>query len=145
MNIDLTAIEAQMLQALAIILLGIGLALARLIAKLLNLQFTAEQSGQLEDVAGKSLAFGIVQAKDMIAAKGWDHADVKNAVVATAAQYAIAQFPKVLAKSGFDLSAPDLTEERLANTILTRKFPDAMTAAAPSPATPPAPMPANPK
>lgn len=146
--IDLSTVETELLQGLGIVLLGIGIAGGKLALSWLNtklgaakIQLSASTKAELEDAAGKALTFGITQADALIRAKGWDHVDVRNAVLATATSYAIGQFPDALARAGIDPSNPVAAAAQLAG-ILTRKLPEAATTAAASPATPPVAPPA---
>ena len=127
MTFDLTGIETQVLTAVGIVLGGVMIAFGQRLLAWMNVK--------LEDSAGKALAFGISQAQQEIAAKGWDHVDVKNQVIETATAYAIKKFPDSLARVGVDTSKPLLAAERLAD-VMKRKFPEAIAAAAVSPATP---------
>jgi len=143
MNIDLSTIETQTLQALGIVLMaGLGWVMQRVLARL-EISLSDAQKAEMEDVAGKALTYGITQAQGRIKAEGWDSVSVKNAVVATAASYAVAQFPGAMANAGFDISTPSAASATAGKLtgILTRKFPEMVTAAAASPATPPAPAP----
>jgi hypothetical protein len=135
MSFDLTSVETQLLQALGVILLAIAIAAGRVILKKLNIQLTDAQKAELEDVAAKSVTAGIVKSQDLIREKGWDHADVKNVVVAHAIDYAIQKFPDAMARSGIDADKPVQSAEKLAD-LMERKFPEAATAAAASPVTP---------
>lgn len=141
MNIDLSTIETQLLQALGIALMaGLGWVMQRVLARL-KISLSDAQKAEMEDVAGKALTYGITQAQAKIKAQGWDSVNVKDAVVATAASYAVAQFPGAMANAGFDISTDEAAIETAGKLtgILTRKFPEMVTVAATSPATPPAP------
>lgn len=146
--IDLSAIETELLQGLGIVLLALALACSKLALSWLNaklgaarIELSASTKAELEDAAGKALAFGFTQAEGIIRAKGWDHIDTKNAVLAAATSYAIGQFPDVLKRAGIDVSNPVAAATQLAG-ILTRKLPEAATHVAASPATPPVTAPA---
>jgi hypothetical protein len=141
MNIDLSTIESQLLQALGIVLMaGLGWVMQRVLARL-KISLSDAQKAEMEDVAGKALTYGITQAQTKIKAQGWDSINVKDTVVATAAGYMVAQFPGAMANAGFDISTPQAAHETTGKLmgILTRKFPEMATVAAASPATPPAP------
>ena len=141
MNIDLSTIESQLLQALGIVLMaGLGWVMQRVLARL-KISLSDAQKAEMEDVAGKALTYGITQAQAKIKAQGWDSVNVKDTVIATAAATAVAQFPGAMANAGFDISTPaaaSATADKL-TVILTRKFPEMAAKAAASPATPPAP------
>ncbi len=84
------------------------------------------------------MTFGITQAEDLIRRKGWDHPEVKSAVMVTALQTMANKFPDTVKALGADpANAQDV--QRVVGTILTRVFPDAATKAAESPVTPPTP------
>jgi hypothetical protein len=141
--IDLSTVETDLLQGFGIVVLGIGIAGGKLALSWLNtkldtakIQLCASTKAELEDAAGKAIMFAITQADALIRAKGWDHVEVRNAVLATATSYAIGQFPDALARAGINPSNPVAAAAQLAG-ILTRKLPEAATTAAASPATPP--------
>lgn len=138
MSIDFSSIEQGFLSLLAALLLAMASAVAKRIFTKLGLQVTEAQQDAMNDLAHKSVAYGITTATAEIKAKGWDHIDVKNAVAAAAGQYAVTQFPGVLKQAGIDLSNPAAAASMLTNGIMQRVFPQAVTAAAFSPATPPA-------
>ena len=64
---------------------AIGRPLRWLNAKLgsARIELSASTKAELEDAVGKALAFGFTQGEGIIRAKGWDHVDTKNAVLAT--------------------------------------------------------------
>ena len=135
MTFDLTGIETQILTAVGIVLGGVMIAFGQRLLAWMNVKLSVAQKAELEDSASKALAFGISQAQHEIGVKGWDHIDVKNQVIETATAYAIKKFPDSLARVGVDTSKPLLAAERLAD-VMKRKFPEAIAAAAVSPATP---------
>jgi hypothetical protein len=138
-NIDLSSIEADALNLLDALLLAMLSLLAKRAFTKLGLVVTQAQQDNLDDIAHKAVTFGISTATADIKAKGWDHIDVKNAVVAAAGQYAVAQFPDALKQAGVDISNPGLAAGKLADGIMTRVFPAAASQAAHSPVTPPMP------
>ena len=138
MTIDLSTIEQSVLSVLGALLLALLSAAAKAGLQRLGISVTAAQQEVLNELAHKSVAYGIVNATDTIKAKGWDHIDTKNAVVAAAGTYAVTQFPAVLKQAGVDISNPALAASMLAQGIMTRVFPTAVQYAAYSPATPPA-------
>jgi hypothetical protein len=138
MSFDLTGVETELLQALGVVLLALMIAAGRLILKRLNIQLTAAQKAEMEDVAEKSITAGIAKSQDVIKAKGWDHAEVKSAVVGDAITYAINKFPDAMKRAGINTKTPVQAAEQLAD-VMERKFPEVATAAAASPVTPPAP------
>jgi hypothetical protein len=115
-----------------------GIALQRLAAHF-NVQISAQQTATFDDALNKALAFGVVKSEAAIAAKGWDHPDVKNQVVGLALNYAVSRFPAALTAVGLSSSVSDPVNVKTITDALQRALPAAMTAAAASPATPPAP------
>jgi len=140
MNVDLTSVVQAVLGlcAVAITIFG-GIALQAL-AKRFNLQISAGQIAAFDDALAKSLSYGVTAADTQIKAKGWDHPDVKNAVVASALTYAVAKFPAALHDIGLSANIDDPKNAQTITEALRRALPAAMTAAAASPATPPAPV-----
>ena len=136
--IDLSNIEQGFLSLLAALLLALASAVAKRVFTKLGLQVTDAQQDALNDMAHKSVSYGIGTATAEIKAKGWDHIDVKNAVAQAAGQYAVTQFPGLLKQAGIDMSNPAATASMLSAGIMTRVFPDAVSRASFSPATPPA-------
>ena len=143
MTFDLTGIETQILTGVGIAIGGMLIAFGQRLLAWMNVKLSVAQKAELEDNAGKALAFGISQAQHEIAAKGWDHIDVKDHVLAAATAYAIDKFPDSLARVGVDTSKPIEATQKLAD-VMERKFPEAVTVAAASPATPEVPEPVVP-
>lgn len=135
MTFDLTGIETQILSGVGIILGGVLVAFSQRLLAWMNVKLSVAQKAELEDSASKALAFGISQAQQEIAAKGWDHIDIKNRVIVKATDYALKRFPDSLARVGLDTSKPVEAAEKLAD-VMERKFPEAVAIAAASPATP---------
>ena len=138
MTVDLSPLLSSLVQvgALALMALG-GVAIQRLSTKL-GLDAHAALTKQLDDALNKSIAAGAMDATSLIKARGWDHPDVKSAVLASAAAYLMAMWPGLLKSAGIDLGNPAYAQAKIA-ALLTRAFPAAMTPIAASPATPPAP------
>ena len=84
------------------------------------------------------LTFGVTKAEQVIAQKGWDHIDSKDAVIRVALQALPEKFPDALAGAGIDLNANDGRSQVIDQ--MTRMIPDVFARAAASPATPPAPL-----
>lgn len=123
------------LAASALGILG-SMVLARLNTKF-HLDISAARQDAFDKALNKSLMYGATQATAEIAEKGWDHADTKSEVVATALNQAVSTFPEALAGVGL---STDLTDPKNAATLtaaLERALPAAMTEASASPATPP--------
>ena len=135
MSADLTALETQVLQALAgLLLLGL-LYLFTKVQSWLKIKLSDAQKQSLEDVATKSLMFGITQAQTLIQQKGWDHIDTKSAIQQTAANYAIATFSDTLKRAGVDTSSVQATAQALA-PLMQRMLPQVAAVAVTSPTTP---------
>jgi hypothetical protein len=139
-------ILTDLIEVAGLVILSVGGAFAAIIAAKLRqkygIEVSAAQQAQIEDVAKKAVTWGITESTRAIAQKGWDHPEVHNAIVQQAADYAIAKFPDAMANAGLDISTPaarSATAANLANGIMQRVLPDAMSTAAASPATPPAP------
>lgn len=141
MTVDLSPVLSTLIQlgALALMALG-GLAIQRLATKL-GLDANSAIARQLDAALDKSIAAGAMSASEMIKARGWDHPEVQNLVVAKGASYLAAQWPGLLKQAGIDLDNPAYASDRIA-TLLTRAYPTAMAPIAASPVTPPAPSPA---
>lgn len=135
MSVDVSTIETEVLQALAgLVLIGLGLAVNKLLAWL-KLKVSDARKSSLQDIADKCLDYAISVLTAFIAEKGWDHIEVRDKVLATAAVYAQDQFAQSLKQLGVN---PQTTAKDMAG-ILERRFPVAATIAVASPVTPPAP------
>lgn len=137
--IDLTQIEQQLLQLVAIIILTILGFIGKRVLAWMGIKLTDAGKAEMEDVVDKSLAYGLAKSTDLIKEKGWDHVDVKNETLETGLAYALEKFPDAMARAGIDTKDPVTASQQLTG-ILERKFPEAVTIAAASPATPPAPV-----
>src|SRR5882672_7902152 len=120
---DLSAIETQILQAIGgVVLIGVLWAI-RYGAGILQIKLSDTQKAELEDVAGKSLAFGLSKIDAVIRAKGWDHIDVKNQAVQLAVGYAVTKFPDAMQRAGIDATSTKTAAIPL-TPLLERKFPE---------------------
>jgi hypothetical protein len=84
-----------------------------------------------------AVTYGVQASTAVIAAKGWDHVDSKNAVLNSALLYITSHNPKALAKVSL---TPDLGNEdnrAMLRQALERVLPAAAYTAAASPSTPP--------
>jgi hypothetical protein len=138
----LTVVLTLCIPPVAAILAG---ALWKLAAKW-GFQATAQDKANTEAELQTALAFGVSKAGPLIAAKGWDHADVHSEIVADAARYFLERFPD---RAATIQSAANTTADALSSTkteavseTLAARLPEAVTIAAASPATPPVPPPA---
>lgn len=133
--------ETQILQALGgVVLLGVLWAI-RYVAGILRIKLSDTQKAEIEDVAGKSIAYGLGRVEDIIKAKGWDHPDVKSGAVSLAINYAIERFPDAMKRAGIDATSIQ-TAARTLEPMLQRKFPEVAAVVAASPVTPPVGVPA---
>lgn len=135
MTVDLSPVVATVVSLCAISLSTFGTwALGRL-ARKLGVQANSEAVIAFDDALTRSVRAGAAAAQGVIAARGWDHPDVKNAVIAFAAPYAIDKFAPALRAIGLDPTDPRATQAYI-RSELDRIFPTAMTAVANSPVTP---------
>lgn len=101
----------------------------------LGFQATAQNKANLEADLQTALAFGVAREIPEIKAKGWDHLDVHNAIIAHAINFMLQRFPDRSAA----LASPTIPQDVAVMESLTARLPEAMAIAAASPATPPAP------
>ena len=140
MNIDLTSVIQAVLGlcGVAITIFG-GIALQAL-ARRFNVQVSAGQTAAFDAALDKSVTYGVTASEAAIAAKGWDHVDVKNQVLATGLAYAVQSFPQALKGVGLTTNLSDPQNAATITAALQRALPAAMLTASASPATPPAPV-----
>jgi hypothetical protein len=139
MQIDLSGLEQQLLGIAALALTTVATiaihAIAQAVTRRFNLQADSEELQQLDSAAQKGIAFGVMQAQERIKLKGWDHAEVQNAIAGQAVAYLAEKFPETLAKAGLDPST-DAGRQAIKD-LVTRALPAGVAAAAASPTTPP--------
>ena len=99
-----------------------------------NFQLTEAQTAAWDSALTKAVTYAGTKTEDLIKAKGWDHPDVKNAVLAQAESYLVLRFPQVLAAQGLDYTSPSAKD--VIRSALARALPSAFTSLAASPATP---------
>jgi hypothetical protein len=109
-----------------------------------GVQASAADQAKLNDETKAALTVGAVKAADLIAARGWDHVDVHNQVLADAATYFLQRFPDrataIAEQAGVAAPAvPSAAKDTAIKETLMARLPDAMNEAAASPATPPVP------
>jgi hypothetical protein len=114
-------------------------ALRRLSAKW-ELQATAQNTANMESDLRTVLNVGIAKALPLIETKGWSSPAVREAVLATAADYLRQRFPD---RTGQIVAAAQTPWEKIPTAeavieTLAARLPDAIAVAAASPATPPA-------
>jgi hypothetical protein len=134
-TIDLSQVESAVLSLLGSIALAFVIAALNYLTTRLHLSATAEQRAEMQEVASKSVAWAISTLDALIRSKGWDHAEVRDGVVAKAIGYAAAQFPDALKRAGINPDSKVLTEQL--SGIMERVFPTVAATLAASPATPP--------
>lgn len=138
MTIDLSPVVGATLSLCAVALTTFGTwAIARL-ARKLGIQANNAAVVAFDDALARSVHAGASALQQTIAAKGYDHPETKNAILAFAAPYAIDKFAPALKGIGLDPADPFTTGNYLREE-LDRIFPTAMTAIAASPVTPPSP------
>jgi hypothetical protein len=142
--------------ALKVVLMACAAPVAAILSAMLwklaakfGIEATAADKANLETETKAALTFGAVKATDVIAAKGWDHVDVHNVVLADGLNYFLARFPDrstaIAAQAGvLNPAAPSQAKDVAVTETLMTRLPEAMAAAAASPATPPAPATATP-
>ena len=135
MQVDLSSIETEILQAIGIVLAAlISWAVQQIVAHL-KLANATKIAAMLDDAAGKGIQFGVMKSQDEIKSLGWDHVTVQSAVAAKAGQYLVDKFPTVLKQAGIDpTTAAGATK---ISDLITRSLPSGMAEAAASPTTPP--------
>jgi uncharacterized protein YidB (DUF937 family) len=116
------------------------IALARL-AKKYGLQISAEQQDQFEKALGKTNDAMIGVLTSQIAAKGWDHPDIKNAAIANGLKSIVDKFPDALKGVGLSTDASDPINAQRIKDALSRQFAEAAAKASASPSTPPSTAP----
>jgi len=137
MNIDLSSIETEVLQALGIVLFSLLSLAAQKFVAWLKLKNGAQVQAAIDGAADKAINFGVMKAQEKIRAEGWDSVSVQNQVAATAVSYVADKFPEALKSAGIDPTTPDGAQK--IEDIVTRSLPASMAAAAASPTTPQAP------
>lgn len=133
MDIDLTPVLQPLLEIIVAVL-GAAISYAALrLAQRLHINVSAERQQLFDQALHKALTYGIGQAHDAIAAKGWDHPEVKNAVLRDALAAVVVKFPDAIRGVGLTPDAASLAVRE----ALERAWPSAAAAAAASPVTPP--------
>lgn len=139
---DLTPIEQPIIALAGIVVTAAAGWLAQRLGSYLGIKRNDAAMQAFDAALARSVQAGASGAQDLIKAKGWDHVDVKNSIVATAAPILITRFAPALVGVGLDPADPGGTTTAYVTAELNRIFPTAMTAVAASPVTPPAPPPA---
>lgn len=114
-----------------------------------GIEATAADQAKMNDETKAALTVGTVKATDLIAARGWDHADVHNQVLADALKFFLERFPDrataIATQAGAASPAePSVAKDQAVTETLMARLPDAMSQAAASPATPAIPPVAGP-
>lgn len=134
MTVDLQPLITSLVGLAALAITTIGTLAVKRIADYVGIKISDQKMKLLDSVLSKAVASGAMQANDIIAAKGWDHPEVHNAVIAKAMNYAIEKFPDALTMAGLDPTDP-ATAGHL-ESALQRILPTAIAPVAASPATP---------
>lgn len=139
MNIDLSPLVNAAISLGAVVIAALGSwALARLAAWLgVSRQSAAIQA--FDDALTRSIQAGAAAAAGEIAAKGWNHVDVKNLIIGMGARYALDKAVPALKGIGLDPSDPNGATTAYITAELNRLFPTAIAPIAASPVTPPLP------
>jgi hypothetical protein len=124
----------------------VGAMLAQALRKLStkwHLEGEALDSAKLETEIRTVLNAGIAKVLPMIDAKGWNHPDVRAAVLAYAGQYMAQRYPDraaaIIAESKQGTEPTMQTDTAIIHDTLAGRFPAAMAQASEGPATPPIP------
>ena len=135
--------------ALQVVLMACAAPIAAILCKLLwmaaakmGIQASEADMQKLNGEAKAALTVGAVKASEMIAARGWDSANVSNAVLRDALEYFLQRFPdratQIAAQAGVTAPAtPSAAKSDAVAETLMARLPDAMGQASASPATPP--------
>jgi len=136
MEVDLSPIFGAVISLCAIALTTFGTWALSRFARKLGIEANSEAIQAFDDALGKAIQAGAGAMRDTIAAKGYDHIETKNAILAFALPYAVAKFAPALRSIGLDPDNPAATDTYL-RAELNRLFPTAMMPVAASPVTPP--------
>jgi flavin-binding protein dodecin len=135
MNIDLSGIETDVLQALGIVLATAATyAIQQFVAKM-KISKNSEIVATLDEAAAKAINGAIVKADQTIRDRGWDSIQVKDQVIASAANQLIAHGQVALANAGYDPNTQQGKKD--IQDVVERAFPAAALEASNSPVTPP--------
>jgi hypothetical protein len=118
------------------LLAGGGLALTRVFTWL-GYKADDQRRTLAEGLFQKMIAAGASATEAEIKAKGWDHPDVKNSIIAMGLEYGIKEFQPGLKLAGLDPSDP--ATPAFIRSSLDRIFATAVAPIVASPVTPPAP------
>jgi hypothetical protein len=138
MSVDLSSIEQAVIGLCGVTITVFGSLALRALAAKFHVQLTASQTLMFDDALSKAATYGVVAANDEIKAKGWDHPEVKNAILEKALTYVVAKFPDALAGVGLSNKSDDPENIKAITAALERVIPSATLAASESPSTPPA-------
>lgn len=134
MTIDLSPILTPLIEAAGLVVTVIvGWAVKRLATKL-GVEANSAALANVDAAAMKAIAAGVMATQDQIKAKGYDHADVQNAIAASAVTALVSESKQALTDFGIDPST-DAGKASIA-ALVERTLPDGVAAAAASPTTP---------
>lgn len=137
MQVDLSPVIQSLLGIAAIGITSVGTWAIAAFAKKIGIDKNTALMANLDDAAMKAISAGVMTAQDDIKAKGWDHPDVQNKVIAAGASYVTAKFTETLAQAGIDPTTG--AGQQAIKDLVTRALPAGIAAAAASPTTPPVP------
>lgn len=138
MTVDLAPVVTAVVGLCAVAMTTFGSwALTRLAQKL-SVQANNAAVAAFDDAIRKSVQAGASALQGEIAAKGWSHPEVKSAIVAWGAPYAMERFKDAMRGVGLDPDDPVVTAGTV-EAALNRAFPTAIAPVAASPVTPPLP------
>lgn len=140
MTVDLTPLFQGVIAVAASAIGVFGSIALRQVAAKWHIDVTQAQNDNFDDALNKAITAAAMAAQKEIAAKGYDHVDVKNTVLSGALSYVAAKFPDALAGAGLSSNIGDARNAAAITAALTRAYPAAMTVVAASPATPPTPQ-----
>jgi hypothetical protein len=141
MTVDLTPIITPLLSLAGLGVSAFGMYALQRVAAKFNIQISSTQLNNLNASLIKAIAAGGMAAESMAAVKGWDHPDVKNAVVAGALQFLADHADVALKQAGLDPVANASTITAHLQALL----PTALPAVAASPVTTNGPPPVPPR
>ena len=134
-TVDVSPILQAVVGLAAAALTAFGGVITAKVAQHFNISMNSTAMKAFDDALTRAIQAGAADAQAQIAIKGWDHIDVKNEVLATAASYAINKSVPALKGIGLDPNNPATSTYLRAE--LGRMFPAAMAQIAASPTTPP--------
>lgn len=131
MNIDLSPLLGIAEQLAVLVLVALGAQVLRLVARKLGVQLTAAQWQLVDTDLAKCIGVGAAAAEQLAAQKGWDHVEVKHAIVAKALTVLSDHGSQALKAIGLD----PIANQAAIETRITALLPSVMAPIAASPIT----------